>query len=859
MLFIIPPRGRGYVLHPLRGRITAYFLTPLLLFLLVSPVAGRTATLPTWSLAPGQSPDGVVLAVPGIAPMQSETSPATISVGIPIDIAGDGRPEVFFCHGTHYEFPPKEQPCRFIELGDDGSVEDRSFALLGPELPGMNGPREITVADFNDDGQPDIFVANQGIDGDPFPGERNVLLVSRPDGTYENRSAWLPDVPDFTHSSTAADLEGDGDIDIMVGNLGLVVDPAKTYLLINDGDGNFVQDTSRLPATLADRDEFYTDFLLVDANGDGFPDLFMGTWMPCCPSAILLNDGSGSFANLPRIELPPGPLGAGNENVQDAVAMMLNDDSFPDLVVLTTIQPDYVGTGVQALVSNGDGTFRDESAARFGANAARFTGDYYGNLRLADLNADGAMDFHFGNGLDTEGRYWINDGFGNFTLLPANYLGLPHGFGAHSVDFDGDGRPDQLQLGNAAEGKLYYRSFLNTTPVSAADLALTQLAAPSGSVAQGATVSVDADVTNVGGYLSDPFAIRYLASLDNVLSAADTLLGRETRGALPAGQSSGGPFNVTIPAILAPGTYFIGAVIDSNDGNSANNRKLANQSLTVTANAAFQINAGHSGAWFNPETSGQGQLIDIEPESQFMFLAWFTYTDDGSGNPNQQHWLTAQGNYSGDGAVLTVYETLGGKFDDPQAAGSTVVGSLQLSFDDCANGSANYTIEAWGVDGSFPLTRVIPGSENVCQGLANANRSGLVENDGWDGAWYDPEAPGQGFLIDVHPNPDADDFIFVAWFTYGDTNASGQRWLTAQGPMNGMLAELAVYESTGGSFDDTKAVSSEQIGTMTIEFNNCNSATLTYELTDESLSGSIDIIRVVPGTEALCEELASVN
>jgi hypothetical protein len=46
---------------------------------------------------------------------------------------------------------------------------------------------------------------------------------------------------------------------------------------------------------------------------------------------------------------------------------------------------------------------------------------------------------------------------------------------------------------------------------------------------------------------------------------------------------------------------------------------------------------------------------------------------------------------------------------------------------------------------------------------------------------------------------------------------------------------------------------------MTIEFNNCSSATLTYELTDESQSGSIDIIRVVPGTEALCEELASVN
>ena len=50
-----------------------------------------------------------------------------------------------------------------------------------------------------------------------------------------------------------------------------------------------------------------------------------------------------------------------------------------------------------------------------------------------------------------------------------------------------------------------------------------------------------------------------------------------------------------------------------------------------------------------------------------------------------------------------------------------------------------------------------------------------------------------------------------------------------------------------------------QIGTMTIEFNSCNSANLSFELTNESISGSIDILRAVPGTEALCEELTNVK
>ena len=281
--------------------------------------------------------------------------------------------------------------------------------------------------------------------------------------------------------------------------------------------------------------------------------------------------------------------------------------------------------------------------------------------------------------------------------------------------------------------------------------------------------------------------------------------------------------------------------------------------LVESSDGNFNINAGHSGAWFNPDTSGQGLLIDTEPESEFMFLAWFAYTDSNSGNPNEQHWLTAQGTFSDTTAVLPVYQTLGGKFDDPQTVSSSAIGTIELSFDDCANGLASYTIDTWGVDGSFPLSRVIPGSENVCSGLAVADYSGLVENDGWDGAWYDPDTAGQGFLIDAHPGPDADDFIFIAWFTYGDANESGQRWLTAQGPMNGTQADIAVYETMGGSFDDQTAVSSEQIGTMNIVFNSCNSASLTYELTSESLSGSIDIERVIPGTEALCEELADLK
>jgi uncharacterized protein (DUF885 family) len=271
--------------------------------------------------------------------------------------------------------------------------------------------------------------------------------------------------------------------------------------------------------------------------------------------------------------------------------------------------------------------------------------------------------------------------------------------------------------------------------------------------------------------------------------------------------------------------------------------------------ATRDINQGHAGAWFNPANVGQGQLIDIEPEGKLVFLSWFTFTDTASANPNEQHWFTAEGKYSGDTADLVIYETLGGRFDDPQQVSTDPVGEATLSFTDCGHGQMNYTLDTWDLQGSFPLRRVIPGAENVCLERAGVTNEPLDPNDGWDGAWFDEETPGQGFLIDAHPNSEGDDYMFVAWFTYGETSASGQRWLTAEGPLEGSTADLIVYETVGGSFDDPEPSVTNSVGTMNIDFTDCNNALLTYSITDESSAGMIDITRAIPGTEALCQEL----
>ena len=82
---------------------------------------------------------------------------------------------------------------------------------------------------------------------------------------------------------------------------------------------------------------------------------------------------------------------------------------------------------------------------------------------------------------------------------------------------------------------------------------------------------------------------------------------------------------------------------------------------------------------------------------------------------------------------LTVYETLGGKFDNSQAVNTDSVGTATLTFTDCGLGRMNYTIDTLNMSGSFPLQRAIQGSDNICQ-QRQANTTQSV-NIRWRHGW----------------------------------------------------------------------------------------------------------------------------
>lgn len=131
-------------------------------------------------------------------------------------------------------------------------------------------------------------------------------------------------------------------------------------------------------------------------------------------------------------------------------------------------------------------------------------------------------------------------------------------------------------------------------------------------------------------------------------------------------------------------------------------------------------------------------------------------------------------------------------------------------------------------------------------------------NEGLAGSWFNAATSGQGMLFDVIPSQE---LLFVAWFTYETSSTSSKlgaaehRWLTALGPYAGNRAELELFLTEGGVFDDPAAVTDTPVGTLVITFDGCTLATAEYDIPGDALMGQIDLERITP--DVLCELLSN--
>lgn len=156
----------------------------------------------------------------------------------------------------------------------------------------------------------------------------------------------------------------------------------------------------------------------------------------------------------------------------------------------------------------------------------------------------------------------------------------------------------------------------------------------------------------------------------------------------------------------------------------------------------------------------------------------------------------------------------------------------------------------------FPINATIVALEGV----------GFRLTAGLNDAWVSPDAPFQGLFFTVF---ESINLLFLSWFTFDSEvpeppfqaifGADDHRWVTGAGIFAGNSVTVNVELTSGGIFNGSDPAASQTpgYGTITIVFENCNLATLTYNFPSVGLSGMMTLTRVVTDNVELCEMLAA--
>ena len=444
--------------------------------------APGAARIPAYGLA---QPYGVSVAPGSISGEHGTVAAGTIGRA---DFNGDGLPDVVLARALGG--PPVGAQDTFavgVLLNDGkGRLLDRPSRIFEGPAPRIQWSRQLVIADFNDDGRPDVFLPDTGpeaLNYGPPPGYHDTLILSTPSGRLRDATAQIPQYAAFTHSAAAADVDGDRDIDLFVGNiggdLGGTGSCCDVQIWLNDGRGSFSIAADRLPPKLGTQNVYLSE-AFADVDGDGDQDLVLAGGHGCRLAGftqdnrqqVLLNDGKGFFRILPGA-LPEKPFGLAGEG-QAVKAADLDHDGRIDLLLAYTsagqLAPNdcsnapVKGRVIQVLMGNGDGTFRDETATRLPQPDLHLDSlGYYLTFDLEDLDGDGSPDLFTQllippNGDLRHAPAFRNDGKGFFRPLPAGYPVFSRDTNMHAfVDLFGTGRRDVFLATYSSGGDVLWR------------------------------------------------------------------------------------------------------------------------------------------------------------------------------------------------------------------------------------------------------------------------------------------------------------------------------------------------------------------------------------------------------------------
>ena len=349
----------------------------------------------------------------------------------------------------------------YENLGD-GTFRKRKNSGVEDSGEGM----AVSVADYNNDGYPDLFVTNYG---------NFILYRNNKDRTFIDvtEKAFPQKMKDWWYGgSTWGDYDLDGDLDLYVtGYVDFSNRPASTSLRFpmdfrglpntlyrNNGDGTFTDVTEEAGA-VRDASRKSMQPIFFDANDDGWADIFVTN--DADANGLYLNKGDGTFKTF------SGPSGLGTTDGSMGVAVGdYNGDGKLDITYANYAAEVNVLAPLQDNESSNDGKVRN----------AIFVHDFDSPLvhkmswplvswgtGLFDLDNDGDLDLFFANGhlnsVSGDNRQlnllFENDGRGRFIDVSEPSGVWATGKRIHRsalfADYDNDGKVDLYVTNNGQQ------------------------------------------------------------------------------------------------------------------------------------------------------------------------------------------------------------------------------------------------------------------------------------------------------------------------------------------------------------------------------------------------------------------------
>ena len=326
-----------------------------------------------------------------------------------IDYDNDGWLDIYLVNGSTYDtISGKRTPphAALFHNNRDGTFTDvASKAGVENDRWGFG----VAIGDYDNDGWPDIFVANFG---------KNRLFHNNRDGTFSDvaEKAGVT-LGNWSKGATWGDYDGDGRLDLFV----------SSYVHYDLNNQPSSEDGTASNANCQMR---------------GVPVMCGPRGLPGEPDHLFHNNGDGTFTD---VSVKAGVADADGFYGFTSIFVDVNNDGKLDLVVANDSERNFL------YINKGDGTFDDQSL--ISGFAYNFDGREIASMGLAvgDYLNNGLVDILDTDFSDDYKALYRNDGGANFTDV-AREAGIVRvavpfvGWGDGLVDYDNDGWKDIMMV-----------------------------------------------------------------------------------------------------------------------------------------------------------------------------------------------------------------------------------------------------------------------------------------------------------------------------------------------------------------------------------------------------------------------------